>query len=123
MARNILVVEDDPQLQELYSTELRTGGYVPIIAKDGKEGLSKILDEDYSLVLLDLMLPVLDGISVLNELKTKMPKDKNVRIVVMTNLSNKEMEAKALSLGALDVLHKTEITPRQLIDKIKVWIQ
>lgn len=119
MPKNILIVEDDKFLRELISQKLIKEGYNISEAVDGEEGIKKIKEEKPDLVLLDLILPGIDGFEVL----TKMREDASlgsIPVIILSNLGQKEDVEKGLKLGAADYLIKAHFTPGEIIDKIKV---
>jgi len=89
------------------------------IAIDGKDGLEKILEGGYDLILLDIMMPYLDGIGVLSILRDKSPKKKNGAIVILTNLAQDLIAEEALENGAFVCLNKASLNPDQLLIKVK----
>lgn len=118
----ILVIEDDPNLRELYQEVLSQNGYVVEIAADGEVGLQKLQQGGHDLVLLDMMLPNLNGIDILKQLKAHpVPKGKpaNGRIVLMTNLSEETVIKQAEELGSSSHIIKSEITPGILLEHVK----
>jgi len=120
-AKKIILIEDDRYLCRAYKDGLERAGFRLILAYDGKEGLEKIKTEKPDLVLLDLVMPVLDGFKVLKELKN----DDNTRhlpIVVLTNLGQDEDIKKGMDLGAVDYLIKTEYSMREVIEKVKKYL-
>lgn len=119
MAGRILVVDDDMYLRELYQEILTQAGYEVAVAKDGQEGLQKMQEGGYHLVLLDMMMPKLDGMGVLNQLNENPPKNPNGKIVVLTNLTSDPVVQQALSVGASKILVKADLTPPQLLQEIK----
>lgn len=119
----ILLVEDDPNARDLYSEILTTAGYTVETAEDGEKGLVKILEGGYSLVLLDVMLPKLDGLSVLAALKKETPKEPNGKIVILSNLTQDPVIREAMNLGASDHISKPSLNPAEFIAKIKTLLQ
>jgi len=118
MAKKILIVEDDKFLGELIARKLTSEGFNIVLAVDGEEGVKKIKEEKPDLVLLDLILPGIDGFEVLA--KTK--EDANVAsipVIILSNLGQKEEIEKGLKLGAIDYLIKAHFTPAEIIEKIK----
>jgi DNA-binding response OmpR family regulator len=118
MSKNILVIEDDKFLRELISKKLIKEGYSVSEAIDGEEGLKKIKGEKPDLVLLDLILPGIDGFEVLSKVKedTALPP---IPIIILSNLGQKEDVEKGLKLGAVDYLIKAHFTPGEIVEKIK----
>lgn len=118
----IILIEDDLFLNSLYKDTLIGAGYNVISAKDGEEGLNAVKNNtDASLILLDLMLPKLNGIDVLRELK-KDPATKNLSVIVLTNLNEDATIQDALKLGANAYLIKVDYTPQQVIDMVRQYI-
>lgn len=118
MPHNILIVEDDKFLRELISQKLVKEGYNISQAVDGEEGLKKAKEEKPDLVLLDLILPGIDGFEVLARIKEDGEAAK-VPVIILSNLGQKEDVEKGLKLGAVDFLVKAHFTPGEIIEKIK----
>ena len=116
MAYNILIVEDDKFLRELISQKLLKEEYNIIQAVDGEEGLRKAKEENPDLILLDLILPGIDGFEALARMRAE-GVDKPV--IILSNLGQREDVEKGLTLGATDYLVKAHFTPGEIIDKIK----
>jgi DNA-binding response OmpR family regulator len=116
--KKILIVEDDKFLRELIARKLLAENYEPAEAKDGEEGLKKISAEKPDLVLLDLILPGIDGFEVLTEAK-KDPLTAEIPVIILSNLGQKNDVDKGMELGAVDFLIKAHFTPQEIIEKIK----
>lgn len=117
--KKILVVEDDKNNRDLYQTILTNAGFKVEVAVDGSEGLTKCQTGGFDLVLLDVMLPKMDGIALLEELKKNPPKTPNKNIFLLTNLSHDPIIKEAMNLGAKDVILKTDVNPEELVKKVK----
>ena len=117
--KKILVVEDDQNTRNLYQRVLESAGFKVDVATDGAEGLTKCREGGYDLVLLDIMLPKMDGIVLLGELKKSPPKVPNKNIYMLTNLAHDPILKEAITLGAKDVLLKTDVNPEELVNKVK----
>lgn len=117
----ILIVDDDQYLRELYQEIIQDIGYEVDSAVDGEEGFKKITENKYDLVLLDVMMPKLDGLGVLKKLKEINKTD--TKIIVLTNLAHDPIIEESLKNGALNYLIKADITPDQLIEAIKKEIE
>lgn len=116
----ILLVEDDVFLQEICTEKLRKSQYTVDTASDGKTGLQKIRDNTYDVILLDIMLPELNGLDVLKIYTQEYPKQEERSYVVMlTNLSEQEQIDKAMNLGAHDYLVKAYSSPKMITEKVK----
>ncbi len=117
----ILVVEDESFLLELYEMKLEQAGYEVIKASNGEEGISLAQLELPRLILLDILMPKVDGYEMLKELKSS-NKTKNIPVIIFSNLSQKEEIEKGLKLGAKDFIIKTSITPTELEAKVKEYL-
>jgi len=122
MPKKILIVEDDKFLRELISQKLTKEGYAISSAIDGEEGVKKIKEEKPDLVLLDLILPGIDGFEVLTQMR-EMPLTASVPVIILSNLGQKEDVERGLKLGAADYLIKAHFTPGEIIEKIKNVIE
>lgn len=118
----ILLVEDDEFLSELYATKLTLEGFEVIAATDGKKGLKLALEKRPDLVLLDIILPKLDGFEVLKAIKAD-PTGKDIPVILLTNLSQRDEVNRGLELGAVDYLIKAHFMPSEVVKKIKLVIQ
>jgi DNA-binding response OmpR family regulator len=116
--KKILVVEDDKFLRELIIQKLLGEGYQTVEAVDGEEGVTKIKSEQPDLVLLDIILPGIDGFEVLKKTKED-DATKNIPIIILSNLGQQDDTDKGIELGAKDYLIKAEFTPGEIIEKIK----
>lgn len=117
----ILIVEDDPFLLKMYSKKLQIEGFEVEIAKDGEEGLIKLKSFKPDLVLMDVMLPKLNGIEAIEMAKAD-PTTKNIPILVLSNLSSTVDSETAVKKGAVGYLIKSDFTPSQVIEKIKEYL-
>ena len=118
MPPEILVVEDDKFLRDLMLQKLQKEGFTPFEAMDGEEGLRVIGEKKPDLVLLDLILPGLDGFEILRRLKAD-PATAATPVIVLSNLGQKEDMDRAMSAGAEDFMVKAHFTPGEIIAKIK----
>lgn len=122
-AKRILIVEDDQYLRDLYIEILEDEGFFVENAADGEEGFKKIFHGGYDLVLLDIMLPKMNGLTILEKIqKEALPVQKNGMIVVLSNIGQEATVTKALSLGAQGYMIKSEYSPNQVIKKIKEFL-
>ena len=116
--KKILLIEDDKFLRELIVKKLIKEGFVVLEANDGEEGLTKISQEKPDLVLLDLILPGVDGFELLQKAQED-PFIKNVPIIVLSNLGQKEDIDRCMKSGAVDYLIKAHLTPIEIVEKVK----
>ncbi|MCA9390283.1 response regulator [candidate division WWE3 bacterium] len=118
MDKKVLIVEDDTFLRELYHEMLSDSGYEVEVALDGEEGLSKMNEAKFDLILLDIMMPKKDGLQVLKEATDENKK----KIVMLTNLGQDQVIKNALSLGARGYLIKSEFAPDEVEAKVRDFI-
>lgn len=122
MAKKILLIEDDEFTRELYEDVFRNAGLELESAPDGEAGLAKAKEGGYDLILLDVMMPKLDGLGFLKGLKATPPKKPNGPILLLTNLAHDPVVKEALATGAKDYLVKAEFNPDELLEKIKAYL-
>lgn len=118
MALKILVVEDDKFLRELITQKLIREGHDVKGAVDGEDGVIKIKEEKPDIILLDLILPGIDGFEVLAKVKDD-PELKNIPVLILSNLGQRDDVERGLKLGAVDFLIKAHFTPGEIIEKIE----
>lgn len=121
--KRILIVEDDQFLREFYQELLQAENYSVDTAADGEIGLSKIQQETYNLVLLDIMLPKKDGVQILRDLKVRPSKSANTTIVVLTNLGHDSVIKECFNLGANGYLIKSALNPDQILSEVTSYLQ
>jgi len=113
--KKILVAEDDPGLNRLISFKLEKEGYKALTAFDGKAALKIALEEEISAIILDIMMPFLDGIQVLKKVRTAKP---HLPAIVLSVKSRENDLNQALELGASDYMTKP-FQPEKLIDRLQ----
>jgi len=116
--KNILIIEDDDFLRSLMSKKLSSEGFNPISAIDGEDGLKRAEEDKPDLILLDLILPGIDGFGVLSKLKEN-KNTSSIPTVILSNLSQKEDIEKGLKIGAVDYIIKAQSTPEEIAEKVK----
>jgi CheY-like chemotaxis protein len=116
--KKILIVEDDQSLIQIYQAKLEQKGYQIEVARDGQECLDKVYNFKPDVILLDIILPKVDGFTVLDTLG-KDERTKNIPVILTTNLAQDEDVQKGKSLGAIDYLTKVDFTPTQIVEKIE----
>jgi len=122
MPKNILIVEDDKFLRELIVRKVANEGFNVSEAIDGEEGIKKIKEEKPDMVLLDLILPGIDGFEVLSRMKED-PALSSVPVIILSNLGQKEDIEKGMKLGAIDYLIKAHFAPGEIINRIKTHLK
>jgi len=116
--KKILVVEDDAMISSIYEAKFKDDGFEVLMAADGAKGLELAKKEKPDLVMLDVILPGLDGFSILEEIK-KDKTTKDISVIMLTNLGTEEDKKKGQKMGALDYLVKASLTPGQISDRVK----
>lgn len=117
----IVLVEDDAFLAGMYVTKLNLEGFDVNLAADGEKGWKMIQEGLPDLVLLDVVLPKLSGLEVLALMK-KNSQTKNIPVIVLTNLGQRDDVTKGLTLGADDYLIKAHFMPSEVVNKIKKYL-
>jgi CheY-like chemotaxis protein len=118
MEKKVLIIEDDVILMRFYNKLLTAEGYEVEMADDGREGIRKIKSTKPSLILLDIMLPEMNGIEVLEIIKAN-PETKDIPVVVLTNLAGRNDAEYALEKGADRYLIKSKNEPKKVLSVIK----
>ena len=114
----ILIVEDDPLMSRLYQKIFTFEKYEVETASDGEEGLDKVRKSKPTLILLDIMMPKMNGLQVLEKLKAD-PDLKKIPVVMLTNLAGQKDAETALAKGAVKYIVKSEYEPKQVSDMVK----
>ena len=120
--KSVLLVDDDLTLREMYAERLKAEGFVVEMAKDGEEALQKATDSKPSIVLLDIMMPKINGLDVLKRLKSQ-DDTKNIPVIVLTALIQDRDRLQSVTQGADDYIVKSEIMPGEVIQKIKTVLE
>jgi DNA-binding response OmpR family regulator len=118
---HILLVEDEPDIATMYSVVLKLYGHKVTVAGDGQAGLDAATGGAFDLVFLDIRLPKLDGIAVLDALASKGLTD-TLPVVMLTNYHDPRLRDRALELGARDYLIKSSTMPRDLAARVPTWV-
>ena len=116
--RKILFVEDESVLQKTFEETLRKEGYEMISALDGEVGFNLAKKEKPDLILLDLVLPKINGFEVLKKLKED-PETKGIPVIILTNLERMSDIDKTLELGAAAYLVKVDYSLEEVVEKIE----
>jgi DNA-binding response OmpR family regulator len=114
----ILLVEDERMLADMYATKFSMEGFETVNAYDGKEGLAAAAREKPALILLDIIMPKLDGFAVLQQLKEN-EETKKIPVILLTNLGQESDVAKGKKLGADGYFVKANHSPQEVVDMVK----
>jgi CheY-like chemotaxis protein len=114
----IIIIEDDELIARLYEKAFGFEGYDVEVAHNGREGLDLVRTSDPTLILLDIMMPEMNGLEVLDHLKGN-EKTKDIPVVVLTNLSGEHDAEEVLSKGAVKYIVKSEHNPKEIVDIVK----
>jgi DNA-binding response OmpR family regulator len=114
----ILIIEDEKPLSDALSQKLRNDGLHVLLAEDGVSGLEIAQKENPDLILLDIVLPKLDGLSVLEQLKSS-NWGKTIPVIMLTNVAQTDAEEQSKDKGAIDFLVKTDWRLEEVSQKVK----
>lgn len=114
----ILIIEDDPLMSRMYQKIFSFEKFEVEMAGDGEEGLSKAISVKPTLILLDVMMPKLNGLQVLERLKVD-PNTKSIPVIMLTNLAGQQDAETALAKGAVKYIIKSEHEPKEVADMVK----
>lgn len=114
----VLIVEDDQLIARMYQKIFTFEHFDVVMAANGEEGLDKARSEKPTLVLLDVMMPKMNGLEVLEKLKAD-PATKAIPVIMLTNLAGQQDAETALSKGAVKYIVKSQYDPKQIADMVK----
>lgn len=117
MAKKILLIEDEKTMVNLLERKLTKEGYDVSVARDGEEGLGKIKEMKPDLILLDIVMPKMDGFEVMEEI-AKHKELKKIPVIIISNSGQPVELGRVKKLGAKDWLIKTEFDPQEVLDKV-----
>ena len=119
--KKILIVDDDDFLLDMYAMKFREAGFLVDIAKNGEEALGRAKEVQPDIMLLDVVMPKMDGFEVLRLIKEQniVP---NALIFILSNLGQKEDIERGLKLGAKDYIVKAQFTPSEVVAKVKSFL-
>lgn len=118
MATKIVMIEDDQAIAQMYKMKLEAEGFKVFTALNGKVGLEMCKKLNPEIILLDLMMPIMRGDEMLAKLR-KTDWGKDIKVIVITNVGEAQIAEKVRSLGVLDILTKAQLTPTELVNKIR----
>jgi len=116
--KRILLIEDDDLIRDLYKRQLDLAGLPTDSFPNGKDGLDALTKNHYDLVLLDILLPDINGLEILKQIKQN-PTNKTLPVVLLTNLGQDEIVKQGFNLGAEGYLIKLYYTPEKVIEEVR----
>ncbi len=119
--KKIMIVEDDIFVMDIYRTKLSGEGFEVIEAENGVEAVKKIKGNIPDLILLDIIMPYMNGLEFLEEIR-KEEKYEKIPVILLTNLSQREEIESGMKLGASDYLIKSHFTPSEVLEKVKFFL-
>ena len=114
----VLIIEDDPLMSRMYQKIFSFEGYEVDVAENGEDGLALVRSWSPNLILLDIMMPKMNGMEVLEKLKSD-PATKKLPVVILTNLAGQKDAENAMSKGAVKYIVKSEYEPKQVANMVK----
>lgn len=118
MQPKTLIIEDEQFIRDIYKRQLEKAGITVDGFGRGQEGLQSISQNKYDIILLDIMLPDLNGLEILKQVKQN-PDTKNIPVIMLTNLGQDEVIKEGFSLGAQGYFIKASYTPDQIVQEVK----
>lgn len=122
MNQKILLIEDEDYIRELYKRQLDLEGFSTDAFANGKDGLTALSQAHYDLILLDIMLPDINGLQILKQVKLN-NSTKAIPVVLLTNLGQDVVIKEGFELGAEGYLIKASYTPAQIVAEVKNFLQ
>lgn len=119
--KKILLIEDDPLMIEIYTKRFKESGFEVDVATNGEEGLNKIKEKKPDLLILDIVLPQIDGWEILRKIREDLGL-KDLKVVVLSNLSRDAEVKKSLEMGVVSYLIKAHHTPTEVVNEIKKYV-
>lgn len=116
--KSVLLVDDDITLREMYAERLKAEGFAVDMAKDGDEAYQKALTDRPNIILLDIMMPKVNGLDCLKKLRDT-PQTKDIPVIVLTALIQDREKMESITRGADDYIVKSEMMPGEVIQKVK----
>ena len=119
-SKKILCIEDERFISDLYARALTNAGYEVSVVSDGADGLHEAMHGNHDIILLDIMLPTINGVEMLNKMKGPEAQTKvTSKVIITTNLDQKEEVRKEVEKLADGYLIKAELTPKELVQYVQ----
>lgn len=117
--KRILIVDDDEFLLDMYTVKFKEAGFEVDFATEGAAAKEKMKKHQYDVILLDIVMPGLDGFTLLKEVRQEKGNMKGALVIYLTNLGQREDIEKGLSLGVDDYIIKAHFTPSEVVKKVE----
>jgi len=117
----VLIIDDDPFIADMYVMKFKDERFDVATARNGNEGLKKITEFDPDVILVDIVMPNMDGFHVLEALKQQGGKPR--KVIMLTNLGQKEDVERGIGLGATDYMIKAHFTPSEVVERVRALLQ
>jgi two-component system response regulator AdeR len=114
----IAIIEDDIAIVQMYRTKFEHSGYVVETAGDGIAGLKLIADFKPDIILLDIMMPNMNGLEMMSSLR-RQPEGRNAKVIILTNMGDAETATKVYKMAASDYIVKAELTPTEVEARVQ----
>jgi len=114
----VLIIEDEQMLSAMYKVKFENEGYEIVVANDGAEGLEIAKNNKFDMILLDIIMPKIDGFAVLKKLRER-DITKDTPVILLTNLGQDEDVSRGKELGAVGYLIKANNTPAEVVEKVQ----
>ena len=119
--KKVLIIEDEPDMRGILVSMVESADYQVIEAKDGQQGLDLAVKKEPDIILLDIMLPKLNGFEVLDKLRYN-PTTQDIPVIILSNLGQEKEVVKGKALGAVDYLIKADIHLTEILEKIGKYV-
>ena len=114
----VLIIDDDDAISTVFATALKKEGYEAVHSPSGADGLEKAKSEHPDLILLDQILPDMQGNQILKQLKSE-EGTKNIPVIILSNFSQEELVREAINAGATDYVFKFQVDTKDVVEKVK----
>jgi len=120
--KKILIVEDDSFIRDIYQVRFSQEDFEVVATEDGIVAIEKLKEFTPDIILLDIIMPMMDGLDVLREIK-KEDRLKDIPVIMLTNISEKESVDEGREIGANDYLIKSNFTPSEVVSRVKILLK
>jgi len=118
----VAIIEDDPMINQMYRVKFELAGYEVAIAEDGRDGIELVKEMNPDVILLDLMMPEMNGDEALEHIR-KMPDYSETPVAILTNLGREEAPKRLNKLGVAQFIVKADATPSQVVDLVSMMLK